>query len=71
LLSDIAEECSTLADIEGITGFMYGCAVNILTQCWAHGKELREWHNKKYGKQGEQATADNAVINPAVLTVTI
>ncbi len=44
-LKDIAEEASHKADTEGITGFMYGCVVNILSQCWEHGEELRKWHN--------------------------
>ena len=41
----IADECSHLANTEGITGFMYACAVSILTQVWIHGEELRKWHN--------------------------
>jgi hypothetical protein len=47
----------------GITGFMYGCAVGILSQTWKHGEDLRKWHNKKYGHEG------TGVVNPAVLTV--
>ena len=62
-LLDIAERTSHEADTEGITGFMYGCAVNILAQLWIHGEELRNWHNKKYNHEGE------GVINPAILTV--
>lgn len=34
-----------LADPEGISGFMYGCAVQALAHCWIHGEELRAWHN--------------------------
>jgi len=47
----------------GITGFMYGCAVNLLSQCWKHGEELRKWHNKEYGHEGD------GVVNPAVFTI--
>lgn len=47
----------------GITGFMYGCAVGILSKAWKHGEELRKWHNKEYGHEGE------GVVNPAILTV--
>lgn len=47
----------------GITGFMYGCAVGILARSWKHGEELRKWHNKEYGHEGE------GVVNPAVLTL--
>ena len=70
-LKDIAEECSYLADTEGITGFMYGCAVSILSQCWKYGSDLNAWHNGKYGEQGVEATKNGDTINPAVLTVTI
>ena len=58
-----ADRLSHEADIEGITGFMYGCAVNILAQCWKYGEELRKWHNKEYNYNG------NGVVNPAVLTI--
>lgn len=58
-----ADHLSHEADTEGITGFMYGCAVNILSQCWEHGEELRKWHNKEYDYEGE------GVVNPAILTV--
>ena len=48
-LVDIASKTSDEADTEGITGFMYGCAVQILSDVWKHGEDLRLWHNKKYG----------------------
>lgn len=41
----IAEKASQASDIDGITGFMYGYAVSVLSQCWKHGKELSRWHN--------------------------
>lgn len=63
VLVDKAEDLSHKADTEGITGFMYGCAVNILSQCWIHGEELRKWHNKEYNYEGD------GVVNPAILTV--
>jgi len=58
-----AEKRADEADTEGITGFMYGCAVSILSQCWEYGEELRIWHNKEYNYQGD------SVVNPAILTV--
>ena len=58
-----AEKLSHIADVEGITGYMYGCAVNILAQCWEYGEELRKWHNKEYGYEGE------GVVNPAIITI--
>jgi len=44
-LEDIAEQTSHDADTSGITGFMYGAAVSILSQCWEYGEALRKWHN--------------------------
>jgi len=64
-VTDIADRTSHEADTEGITGFMYGMAVKILSLCWEHGEKLRVWHNKKYDHEGE------GVVNPAVLTVTV
>ena len=58
-----AEKRSHEADTEGITGFMYGCAVNILSQVWEYGESLRQWHNGKYGHYGD------GVVNPAILTI--
>ena len=58
-----ADKLSHEADVEGITGFMYGCAVSILSQCWKYGEELRKWHNKEYNYEGD------GVVNPAVFTI--
>lgn len=60
-------ECAERASHElgwyGITGFMYGAAVMMLSSCWKYGEELRKWHNKEYNHEGE------GVVNPAVLTI--
>ncbi len=66
-----ADETSSLADNEGITYFMYGCAVSILSQVWIHGDELRRWHNLKYqiGNEGEKANESGGVLNPALLSI--
>lgn len=66
------ESASHEADTEGITGFMYGAAVSILTHAWKHGKELAKWHNRKYVK--DEAKADVAAemgrtVNPAILVI--
>lgn len=70
-LASIADQCSHLADSEGITGFMYGCAVNILSHVWIHGEALRLWHNlnTQIGTEGERANESGAVLNPATLIV--
>lgn len=40
-LEDIAEKTSHEADTEGITGYMYGAAVSILSEHWIMGAELK------------------------------
>jgi hypothetical protein len=69
-IGDIADECCSIADgPEGITGFMYGAAVSILSHVWEHGEELRHWHNLKtqIGTEGEKANESGGTLNPAVL----
>lgn len=60
-----AEALSREADTEGITGFMYGCAVSILSACWLYGEQLRVWHNAQYGHTGD------GVVNPAIITIRV
>lgn len=62
---------SHTADVDGITGFMYGAAVSILSKCWKHGEELRVWHNLKtqLGDEGERANKSKGVLNPALITI--
>lgn len=70
-IADIADECSHLADSEGITGFMYGCAVGILSKVWQHGEALRLWHNLKtqIKDEGVRANESGGVLNPAMLSI--
>lgn len=71
-IAESADECCSLADKGfGITGFMYGCAVSVLSHCWKHGEELRRWHNLKtqIKDEGERANASGGVLNPALLSV--
>ena len=70
-IKDIASEAEREADEEGITGFMYGCAVGILAHVWKHGEELRVWHNLKtqFSTEGEEANLSGGVLNPALLCV--
>lgn len=70
-LEDIAKESSFEANTEGITGFMYGAAVSMLSQCWVHGEQLRRWHNltSQIGREGEKANASGGVLNPALLNI--
>ena len=49
----------------GISGFMYGCAVQALSHFWKHGEDLRKWHNKEYGVSEDA----KGVVNPAILTI--
>lgn len=70
-VADVAKQASHDADTEGITGFMYGCAVSILSACWEHGEELRRWHNldTQIGSEGEKANESGGVLNPALLNI--
>lgn len=63
VIVDNADKLSYEADEEGITGFMYGCAVSILSQCWKYGELFRKWHNGEYNYDGD------GVVNPAILRI--
>lgn len=52
------------ADKEGMTGFMVGVSINILSQCWEFGKDLKLWWNKQWGVEDAEGT-----VNPAVLVI--
>jgi hypothetical protein len=66
-----ADELSHLADDDGITGYMYGCAVGVLAKVWKHGEALRRWHNKEtqIGTEGDKANESGGVLNPALLSI--
>lgn len=67
----IAHQASHDADDEGITGFMYGAAVSVLSHVWEYGEELRRWHNCEYqiGDEGDRANENGGVINPAIMII--
>lgn len=62
-LEDIAEKTSHELGFLGITGYMYGAAVSVLSHCWLYGERLRKWHNKEYNHEGD------GVVNPAIITI--
>lgn len=71
-IADVAEETGLAANkAYRVTGFQYGEAVSILSQCWEHGEELRRWHNldTQVGTEGERANESGGVLNPALATV--
>jgi len=70
-LQSVAKQASFDADIEGITGFMYGAAVSVLSQTWEHGEELRRWHNieSQIGDEGVRANDTGGTLNPALLVL--
>lgn len=72
-VGEVAEPSSHEADTEGITGFMYGCAVSYLAYFWVHGEELRRWHNLdcQIGTEGEHANESGGVLNPALVNITV
>ena len=41
-VAECHSETSHLADVEGITGFMYGAARSMLRKAWIHGAALEE-----------------------------
>jgi len=57
-VAEIAKDTSFDADLDGITGFMYGCAVSMLAECWKWGEELRKWHNGQYGHEDSEGTVN-------------
>ena len=69
-LEDIADKTSHEADTDGITGFMYGAAVSVLSNVWKHGDDLRRWHNldTQIQDEGERANESGGVLNPAVMS---
>jgi hypothetical protein len=70
-LAECAAEDSHVADDDGITGFMYGAAVAMLSKCWVHGEELRRWHNHEtqISTEGDEANETGGVLNPACLVI--
>ena len=70
-IEDCAKDTSHKADTEGITGFMYGCAVQALAHFWEHGEILRRWHNLdcQIKNEGEAANESGGVLNPAILNI--
>ena len=72
-LEDIAGETSHEADTDGITGFMYGAAVQVLFTSWEHGDQLRRWHNldTQIKDEGEKANEEGGVLNPALLNISL
>ena len=64
-VSQIAAMASEVVNFAGLTGYAYCQAVNILSRVWKYGEELRRWHNKKCGYEG------NGVANPTVLRVSV
>lgn len=70
-LEQCAERTSNDADTEGITGFMYGAAVQVLVTSWEHGEQLRRWHNlqTQIKDEGEKANETGGVLNPAILCI--
>jgi hypothetical protein len=70
-LEDVAALTSREADTDGITGFMYGCAVSVLSKVWVHGEALRRWHNLdcQIEREGERANESGGTLNPALLKI--
>lgn len=46
VIVDNAKQLSHEADKEGISRFMYGAAVRILSLYWEYGECLKKWHDE-------------------------
>ena len=70
-LVECADAASKDCDYDGITGFMYGAAVQVLSGCWKHGEALRRWHNgeTQIGDEGDKANTEGGVLNPAIMSI--
>lgn len=70
-VAQCAKNTSHKLGFMGITGFMYGCAVAMLSACWKYGEDLRRWHNldTQIGNEGEKANESGGVLNPALLNI--
>lgn len=71
VIQTYAKSCAREENTDGITGFMYGMAVQILADTWVHGPALLAWHNDalQINGEGDEATAQGQALNPALLTV--
>lgn len=72
-LEDVAGELGhSVSDGRGISGFMHGSAVKVLSHFWVHGEWVRQWHNSttQIRDEGDKANAEGGVLNPAVLVQT-
>jgi hypothetical protein len=58
---------------DGYTGFMYGAAAKVISECWVYGEDFRKAHNRRNTSDPERAEEVNekegAVINPALITI--
>lgn len=70
-LEECAKASSHEADTDGITGFMYGAAVDVLAHAWEYGDALRRWHNLavQIGNEGVKANESGGTLNPALLRI--
>ena len=63
VVSEIAKKTSYESDFNGISDFMYNCAVKYLCECWKYGDDLKKWHNSQNGDD-----SNCGVVNPTVMT---
>jgi hypothetical protein len=70
-IEKMAKRTSHKADTDGISVFMYGCAVASLAKFWEHGEALRRWHNGdcQIGTEGDEANESGGILNPAVMVI--
>lgn len=60
-LEEIAGEALDICDPDsGLTGYAESCLVNLLSQCWQYGDNLRFWYNKNHGGYNGDGVANPA-----------
>jgi hypothetical protein len=68
-LPEVAMDTSLEADTDNMSGMTFFLAVRTLVDCWAHGEELRQWHNARVagGKHPSLADRPGMLINPSII----
>lgn len=67
-----ADALSKIADVDGITGFMFGIAASLIADCWVYGKDFVAWHNTQNACSEESAkeyTEAGQAVNPALIEI--
>lgn len=69
----VARPALDAADHDGVTAFMEGAAASVIAKFWVHGERFRQWYNldTQLGTEGEDASREGGVLNPAIMNIGI